>query len=85
MTGPIPARDGDSLPAIDVRYLRVDYGDFVAQTDAVVGEMFDDKALDGVVAPGDVQASRSAGRRAVKDDDGTAGKARLVGRHGGGP
>src|SRR6188508_2008530 len=47
--GPIPARNGDSTPAIDVRYLRVDYGDFVAVDDLTLsvpaGEVF------GLVGP----------------------------------
>jgi ABC-2 type transport system ATP-binding protein len=49
MTGAIPVRNGGSFPAIDVRYLRVDYGDFVAVDDLTLsvpaGEVF------GLVGP----------------------------------
>ena len=49
MTGAIQASNGGSPPAIDVRYLRVDYGDFVAVDDLTLsvpaGEVF------GLVGP----------------------------------
>jgi len=49
MPDPIPAPNGNSTPAIDVRYLRVDYGDFVAVDDLTLsvpaGEVF------GLVGP----------------------------------
>jgi hypothetical protein len=44
MTGTIQAPNGDAAPAIDVRFLRVDYGDFVAVDDLTLsvpsGEVF---------------------------------------------
>ena len=49
MPGAIQSRNGDAAPAIDVRYLRVDYGDFVAVDDLTLsvpaGEVF------GLVGP----------------------------------
>ena len=49
MTGAIQAGNGGSAPAIDIRYLRVDYGDFVAVDDLTLtvptGEVF------GLVGP----------------------------------
>jgi ABC-2 type transport system ATP-binding protein len=49
MTGTIQAPNGDAAPAIDVRFLRVDYGDFVAVDDLTLsvpsGEVF------GLVGP----------------------------------
>lgn len=49
MNGAPPALNGSSTPAIDIRYLRVDYGDFVAVDDLTLsvpsGEVF------GLVGP----------------------------------